>query len=168
MEIKRLWLRNGIKHQHFKSTEFRFDCDRLWQRNVGVFAVNVLGSLFTNGIYTAGADFSSHQLGNYWSHRVQSEHLIYYCIKKSCIQFGMNLIIKIWCCFFFQMSSVKAKSPSVTRSSSPVSSASVTPPPEISKEKNETMPNKSARLSRSSTRRFLYFHNKTLSKIKLL
>lgn len=67
------------------------------------------------------------------------------------------------------MSFVKSKpkeESTVANKQSPPSSPAPVIPKDM--EIDESKQKKTSRLGRSATRRFLYFHNKTLSKIKLL
>lgn len=65
------------------------------------------------------------------------------------------------------MSFVKSK-PKEESTAAQKQSPPPSPVPVIPTDIDETKQKKSSRLGRSATRRFLYFHNKTLSKIKLL
>lgn len=66
------------------------------------------------------------------------------------------------------MGFAKRKSKDESQSSNKNRSASTTTTPAEDTLGELPVKQRNGRLSRSSTRRFLYFHNKTLSKIKLL
>lgn len=85
------------------------------------------------------------------------------CVLKTVNENPNTQKLNTFLCTPLQMSSARAKSQEDSTAASSV------PAPVASKTDDSMKTSKTnQRLSRSMTRRFLYFHNKTLSKIKLL